>query len=60
MWVKLVAMLNQAYDEGKAEAMHKKLSELPGDLEQEFETLLNRTSMRRYFCYNVSCSQDER
>ncbi|KAN0066790.1 Ankyrin repeat-containing domain protein [Elaphomyces granulatus] len=43
MWVKLVvAMLNRAYDEGKVEAMHTKLSELPGDLEQVFETLLNK------------------
>lgn len=41
MWVVLVvAMLNQAFDDGKVEAMHQKLRELPGDLEQVFETLL--------------------
>ncbi|KAF1927259.1 uncharacterized protein M421DRAFT_6446 [Didymella exigua CBS 183.55] len=43
MWVVLVvAMLNEAYDEGKVEAMQQKLNELPGDLEEVFDTLLHK------------------
>lgn len=43
MWVILVvAMLNQAYDDGKVEAMHQRLNELPENLEQVFETLLSK------------------
>jgi len=45
MWVVLVvSMLNRTYDEGKVEAMHRKLNELPRDLEQLFETLLGKDS----------------
>ncbi|KAB8229928.1 uncharacterized protein BDW43DRAFT_287342 [Aspergillus alliaceus] len=43
MWVVLVvAMLNQAFSHGKLEAMQTLLKELPPDLEQVFQTLLNR------------------
>ncbi|KAH8704305.1 hypothetical protein GQ44DRAFT_778212 [Phaeosphaeriaceae sp. PMI808] len=49
MWVILVvAMLNQAYDEGKVEAMHQKLNELPGDLEQVFKTLLSKDNQDKH------------
>ncbi|CAM5999841.1 unnamed protein product, partial [Sphagnum balticum] len=49
MWVILVvAMLDQAFDEGKVEAMHQKLSELPGDLEQVFETLLSKDNSDKH------------
>ncbi|KZZ88496.1 Ankyrin repeat-containing domain protein [Moelleriella libera RCEF 2490] len=42
MWVVLVvAILNKAYDEGKVEAMHRKLEEMPGELEELFESLLS-------------------
>ena len=42
MWVILVvAMLNQAYDRGKVEAMHQTLREVPSDLEEVFRTLLS-------------------
>lgn len=45
MWVVLVVrMLNIAYDEGKVEAMHKKLDEVPSDLEELFRTLLSKDS----------------
>ncbi|KAL7918350.1 ankyrin repeat-containing domain protein [Trichoderma austrokoningii] len=40
MWVVLVIkLLNQAYDEGKIEAMHKTLHKVPRDLEIVFEKL---------------------
>ncbi|KAL8340712.1 hypothetical protein RB601_006689 [Gaeumannomyces tritici] len=43
MWVVLVvAMLNTAYDEGKVEAMHRTLHEVPSDLDDLFQTLLAR------------------
>ena len=43
MWVVLVVtMLNTAYDEGKVEAMHQKLREVPSDLEDVFAALLNK------------------
>lgn len=43
MWVVLViAMLNQAFDEGKVELMRKKLCEVPNDLEEVFHILLNK------------------
>lgn len=43
MWVVLVvAMLNHAFNHGKLEAMQKLLNELPPDIEQVFQTLLNR------------------
>ncbi|KAL8337949.1 hypothetical protein RB598_006709 [Gaeumannomyces tritici] len=43
MWVVLVvAMLNIAYDEGKVEAMHRTLHEVPSDLDDLFQTLLAR------------------
>ena len=43
MWViHVVAMLIQAYDEGKVKAMHQKLLELPAGLEEVFETLLSK------------------
>ena len=43
LWVVLmVAILNRAYDEGRLEAMHQKLDEIPGDLEMVFDTLLNK------------------
>lgn len=59
MWVKLVvAMLNEAYDEGKVDAMHEKLSELPGGLEKVFEPLKGNTDKRETVF--LSCSQDER
>jgi ankyrin repeat protein len=45
MWVILVvAMLNQAYDRGKVEAMHETLREVPPDLEEVFGTLLGKDS----------------
>ena len=45
MWVILVvAMLNQAYDRGKVEAMHETLREVPPDLEEVFRTLLGKDS----------------
>ncbi|KAL2126832.1 hypothetical protein VTI74DRAFT_150 [Chaetomium olivicolor] len=41
MWVVLVVtMLNTAYDKGKVEAMHRKLREVPDDLDKLFWTLL--------------------
>lgn len=43
MWVVLVvAMLNHAFNHGKIEAMQTLLDELPPDIEQVFQTLLNR------------------
>lgn len=43
MWVVLVvAMLNHAFNHGKMEAMQTLLDELPPDIEQVFQTLLNR------------------
>ena len=49
MWVILVvAMLNQAFDNGRVEAMHQKLCELPGDLEQMFETLLRKCNSDKH------------
>jgi hypothetical protein len=43
MWVVLVvAMLNHAFNHGKIEAMQNLLNELPPDIEQVFQTLLNR------------------
>jgi ankyrin repeat protein len=45
MWVVLVVrMLNIAYDDGKVEAMHQKLREVPSNLEEVFETLLSKDS----------------
>ncbi|OIW26740.1 hypothetical protein CONLIGDRAFT_562213, partial [Coniochaeta ligniaria NRRL 30616] len=42
MWVVLVVtMLNKAYDEGKVEGMHRKLREVPSDLEEMFKMLLS-------------------
>jgi hypothetical protein len=42
MWVALVvAMLNKAYREGKVEAMHQKLRDVPRGLEEMFGTLLS-------------------
>ena len=49
LWVTLVvAMLNRAYDEGKVEAMHQKLLELPSDLETVFETLLSKGNIDKH------------
>jgi len=49
MWVRLVVeILNRAYDDGKVEAMQQKLRELPGDLEQVFETLLSKDNPDRH------------
>ena len=49
MWVILiVAMLNQAFDDGKVEAIHQKLHELPGDLEQVFKTLLSKDNSDKH------------
>ena len=43
MWVVLVvAMLNKAYDEGKMEAMRRKLREVPNDLEELFSLILSK------------------
>ncbi|KAL8400678.1 hypothetical protein RB594_000904 [Gaeumannomyces avenae] len=46
MWVVLVvAMLNIAYDEGKVEAMHRTLHEVPSDLDDLFQALLARDKL---------------
>ncbi|KAL7928742.1 ankyrin repeat-containing domain protein [Trichoderma chlorosporum] len=43
MWVVLViTILNKAYDDGKIEAMRRKLNEMPVELGMVFETLLNK------------------
>ncbi|RFU76896.1 ankyrin repeat domain-containing [Trichoderma arundinaceum] len=45
MWVVLViTILNRAYDDGKVDAMTQKLNEIPADLGEVFETLLNRNN----------------
>ncbi|KAJ4361745.1 hypothetical protein N0V85_009375 [Neurospora sp. IMI 360204] len=45
MWVVLaVAMLNEAYDEGRIEAMEQKLREVPSDLDELFSTILSKES----------------
>ncbi|KAL9489362.1 hypothetical protein ACSS6W_001639 [Trichoderma asperelloides] len=45
MWVVLViTILNRAYDDGKIEAMNQKLNEIPADLGEVFETLLNKNN----------------
>ncbi|KAL7946934.1 ankyrin repeat-containing domain protein [Trichoderma barbatum] len=41
MWVVLVIeMLNKAYDEGRIEAMHQKLQDLPSELDDVFRTII--------------------
>ncbi|RYO79300.1 hypothetical protein DL764_010029 [Monosporascus ibericus] len=48
MWVVLVvAMLNQAYDNGYVEAMQKTLDEVPSELEEVFSTLLNKNDLNK-------------
>lgn len=43
MWLVLVvAMLNRAYDDGKVEAMHRKLHDVPSNLEDVSATLLSK------------------
>ncbi|KLU89624.1 ankyrin repeat domain-containing protein [Magnaporthiopsis poae ATCC 64411] len=43
MWVVIVvSLLNQAYDDGRLEAMRKALEEVPADLEEVFNKLLGK------------------
>jgi ankyrin repeat protein len=49
MWaILVVAMLNQAYDHGKVEAMHETLREVPPELEEVFGTLLSKDSSNKH------------
>jgi hypothetical protein len=49
MWVVLVvAMLNQAFDDGKIEAMQEMLRELPRDLEEVFKTVLGKNMVNKH------------
>ncbi|EHK48541.1 hypothetical protein TRIATDRAFT_181960, partial [Trichoderma atroviride IMI 206040] len=49
MWAVLVIkLLNKAYDEGRIEAMHKTLHDVPRDLEQVFEALLIRDNPNKH------------
>ncbi|KAI1110508.1 ankyrin repeat-containing domain protein [Nemania sp. NC0429] len=48
MWVVLVvAMLNKADDEGRDEAIQKTLDEIPGELEELFRTILEKSDSDR-------------
>ncbi|KAH0537351.1 hypothetical protein FGG08_005830 [Glutinoglossum americanum] len=49
MWIILaIEMLNQKFDEGGIAAMRKTLSEMPGDLDEVFRTLLEKDNTRKY------------
>ena len=49
MWIILVTeMLNQAFDEGRIRAMQRKLREVPGDLDEVFQTLLEKDNQHKH------------
>jgi hypothetical protein len=48
MWVVLVEVLNQAFDNGRVRAMQKKLSEVPSGLDEVLSALLSKDNPNKH------------